>query len=227
MNSLLSSLRVEQRGGGSGGGGGGGSKRSTNKGQAGAPLQYDPIAAADPAVAKERCRSTRGDWCGRYLAQEPIPAKPPPQGNQTCLWKCNSVGTCDAMKGWCRCPAGWMGDDCSTRMKVCAAARQPTTVAGKHHVNVRRALRTSNFNSTPIASPSACSAHAASAFAQRASSPTTCPPMSARGAPLWHVQTIAMKTSVGGVRQQEAGAGHCALLLFLEKGCIKSPCMPA
>ena len=130
MNSLLSSLRVEHRGGASSGG----SKRnSTHQGQAGAPLQYDPIAEADPAVSKERCRSTRGDWCGRYLAQEPIPAIPPPQGNQTCLWKCNSVGTCDAMKGWCRCPAGWMGDDCSTRMKVCAAACHPTAVSGKHH----------------------------------------------------------------------------------------------
>ena len=22
------------------------------------------------------------------------------------------------MRGWCRCPAGWTGDDCSTRMRV-------------------------------------------------------------------------------------------------------------
>ncbi|KAL4427652.1 hypothetical protein ABPG75_001741 [Micractinium tetrahymenae] len=42
---------------------------------------------------------------------------PPPRGTQQCLWGCNFVGVCDGLTGWCRCPAGWTGDDCSTRMK--------------------------------------------------------------------------------------------------------------
>ncbi|PSC68519.1 exostosin-like glycosyltransferase [Micractinium conductrix] len=53
------------------------------------------------------------------------------QGNRTCLWgnaqqQCNFVGVCDAMAGWCACPAGWRGDDCSTRMRrPCSQHRRP------------------------------------------------------------------------------------------------------
>ncbi|PSC69932.1 exostosin-like glycosyltransferase [Micractinium conductrix] len=45
-------------------------------------------------------------------------------GSKTCLWgdpdspaQCNFVGVCDHLKGWCRCPAGWAGDDCNTRKR--------------------------------------------------------------------------------------------------------------
>ena len=56
-----------------------------------------PIAtAADPAVVADRCGATKGDWCGRYYAQKPIPATSPPQGKKMCLWgapaTCNFVG---------------------------------------------------------------------------------------------------------------------------------------
>lgn len=40
---------------------------------------------------------------------------------------CNFVGVCDRLAGWCRCPAGWTGDDCSTRLKAsCSTARCPS-----------------------------------------------------------------------------------------------------
>lgn len=45
-----------------------------------------PIAEPDPAIVAERCGATRGDWCGRYDAQTPIPALPPPRGDRPCLW---------------------------------------------------------------------------------------------------------------------------------------------
>jgi hypothetical protein len=61
-------------------------------------LKYPPIAAPDKSIRKERCGATKGDWCGRYDAQVPIPAKAPPRGDRKCLWgdnpaqQCNFVG---------------------------------------------------------------------------------------------------------------------------------------
>jgi hypothetical protein len=51
-----------------------------------------PIAKPDPAVVKQRCGAALGDWCGRYEAQTPVPALPPPIGTKECLWGCNFVG---------------------------------------------------------------------------------------------------------------------------------------
>jgi hypothetical protein len=54
------------------------------------------VADPDPVIVKQRCGATLGDWCGRYDAQQPIPARPPPRGNKACLWgepaPCNFVG---------------------------------------------------------------------------------------------------------------------------------------
>lgn len=83
-----------------------------------AKLLLPLVAAPDPAVVQGRCSLTRGDWCGRFDAQVLIPAVPPPRGTQQCLWNCNFAGVCDGVTGWCRCPAGWTGDDCATRLKV-------------------------------------------------------------------------------------------------------------
>ena len=176
-----------KRSGGGGSSSGGGRKRS---GAQPRRLSYPPIAKPDPGVAKARCGAARGDWCGRYDAQEPIPFVAPPPATRMCMWGCNFVGeprllqcrplllpsqllkcfcncnfaaaaspllppglhcrcccrcpssrklaecaricflppptgVCDATTGWCRCPAGWKGDDCSTRMRVRARGSLP------------------------------------------------------------------------------------------------------
>ena len=49
---------------------------------------------------------TRGDWCGQYERQEPIPTKPPPRGDKQCPKDCNGVGNCNYDTGLCDCPAG-------------------------------------------------------------------------------------------------------------------------
>ena len=49
-------------------------------------------ATATPEHIEKRCRGTAGTWCRDYLMQTPIPAKPPPVANRTCLWGCNFVG---------------------------------------------------------------------------------------------------------------------------------------
>ncbi|KAI3432296.1 hypothetical protein D9Q98_003856 [Chlorella vulgaris] len=102
-------------------GGSGGSLWGTGKQNA--RIKHPPVAAPDEQVVMARCGATRGNWCGRYDNQTPLPARAPPLGNQSCLWgddlalQCNFVGVCDGIKGWCRCPAGWTGDDCSRRMR--------------------------------------------------------------------------------------------------------------
>lgn len=131
-NTLLGSTAVNGGGGGgtSGGSNSSGSSAASSSGrpskQASAKVStggrtprkaYPPLAQPDAAFVKERCGAATGDWCGRYHAQQPFPAEPPPTPNITCLWGCNFVGVCDASTGWCRCPAGWQGVDCSTRMK--------------------------------------------------------------------------------------------------------------
>jgi hypothetical protein len=63
-----------------------------------ARIKHPPIAAPDKQVVKARCGATRGDWCGRYDNQTPLPARAPPLGNQSCLWgddltlQCNFIG---------------------------------------------------------------------------------------------------------------------------------------
>ncbi|KAL4425009.1 hypothetical protein ABPG77_002894 [Micractinium sp. CCAP 211/92] len=44
-------------------------------------------------------------------------ATPPPRGNKTCSLDCNKVGTCNALTGYCTCPAGWTGFNCLHPMK--------------------------------------------------------------------------------------------------------------
>lgn len=69
-------------------------------------------------VAPERCTYLRDTICQDWFSQIPITWNPPPRGNKSCLWDCNHhVGVCDAISGWCRCPAGWTGDACDQPMK--------------------------------------------------------------------------------------------------------------
>ncbi len=89
QQSLLNSLR-RQNGGGSGSSGSDSSSSSDGGGND-PKAQFwrivrTPIAEPDPSIVKQRCRATRGDWCGRYDAQPPIPALQPPRGDRLCLW---------------------------------------------------------------------------------------------------------------------------------------------
>ena len=56
------------------------------------PAAASAAAAATPDHIEKRCRGTAGTWCRDYFMQTPIPAKPPPAANKTCLWGCNFVG---------------------------------------------------------------------------------------------------------------------------------------
>lgn len=75
-------------------------------------------------VAKRRLRAAgRQPVCGRGML---LPFNSPAATLTHSCRGCNFVGVCDRLAGWCRCPAGWTGDDCSTRLKVrCAAAGCP------------------------------------------------------------------------------------------------------
>ncbi|EFJ41258.1 hypothetical protein VOLCADRAFT_119761, partial [Volvox carteri f. nagariensis] len=53
-----------------------------------------------------RCANTNGDWCSKFLSQEPVPWKPAPRGSKDCPDKCNGVGRCNYDTGYCDCPAG-------------------------------------------------------------------------------------------------------------------------
>eukprot|EP00798_Chlamydomonas_sp_ICE-L_P001799 gene1799-33219_t len=69
---------------------------------------------ADPSKKRRRvCRTTRGDWCQRFMTQPILPFKVTPRGNKPCQNNCNGVGSCNYDIGLCDCPAGWRGDDCS------------------------------------------------------------------------------------------------------------------
>ena len=57
----------------------GSERRDGGGGSAGA------VGAVMPSEVGQRCEGTVGDWCGRYLTQEPIPAKASPQTLATIL----------------------------------------------------------------------------------------------------------------------------------------------
>eukprot|EP00884_Botryococcus_braunii_P019031 jgi/Botrbrau1/5811/Bobra.0155s0033.1 len=60
--------------------------------------------------------------CQRFLQQAPIPAKAPPHGNRTCLFRCQNAGVCNHDTGMCDCIAGYTGEHCQLRQKrTCAA----------------------------------------------------------------------------------------------------------
>mmetsp|Transcript_28884 Transcript_28884/g.77805 ORF Transcript_28884/g.77805 Transcript_28884/m.77805 type:complete len:776 (-) Transcript_28884:785-3112(-) len=72
----------------------------------------------DPAVLAQHCPLAKGTWCGGYWQQQPVPAKPPPQGSKACSNpSCNGVGWCNYDTGTCTCRAGYTGDDCSLPKK--------------------------------------------------------------------------------------------------------------
>ena len=98
-------------------------------------LKPDP-----PADLEKRCAGTQGTWCKDFFMQTPIPAKPPPRYNKTCLWGCNFVGVCDQQAGWCRCPAGWTGDDCSTRQRVGMPPRRSVADMPGHVLGLREGV---------------------------------------------------------------------------------------
>ncbi|GLI69587.1 hypothetical protein VaNZ11_014246 [Volvox africanus] len=64
-----------------------------------------------------RCSTIHGDWCVKYISQEPVTWKPAPRGNKDCLDNCNGVGRCNYDTGHCDCPAGWKGPGCKTVQK--------------------------------------------------------------------------------------------------------------
>lgn len=52
------------------------------------------LSGWEPPTEEEiarRCVGTKGDWCGAFLRQRPIKWKPPPVGERTCLWDCESL----------------------------------------------------------------------------------------------------------------------------------------
>ena len=80
---------------GSGDGSGGGGSRDGGAAEAADALPPAPHLSAEEL--EWRCAGTLGDWCQAWLQQRPIPAKPPPRYNLTCLWdsgpsQCNFVG---------------------------------------------------------------------------------------------------------------------------------------
>lgn len=81
---------------------------------------YD-VASSPLILSKKdstkRCQITIGTYCEEYYSQVPVIWNPPPQGNKPCLWGCTGVGVCNAIDGWCSCPAGWQGDACDVRMR--------------------------------------------------------------------------------------------------------------
>lgn len=64
-----------------------------------------------------RCRLTKGDWCGKYITQTPIPSKAPPRADKECPRNCSNVGVCLASEGRCLCPAGRTGPDCGQKFQ--------------------------------------------------------------------------------------------------------------
>ncbi len=64
-----------------------------------------------------RCRMTKGDWCGNYINQTPIPSKAPPRADKECPRNCSNVGVCLASEGRCLCPAGRTGPDCGQKFQ--------------------------------------------------------------------------------------------------------------
>ncbi|GAX75781.1 hypothetical protein CEUSTIGMA_g3224.t1 [Chlamydomonas eustigma] len=70
-----------------------------------------------PPGKEGHCQVTRGDWCGPYIEQVPVPSRPAPRGDVSCPNDCGGVGNCDYDTGACYCPAGYGGGDCSEERK--------------------------------------------------------------------------------------------------------------
>lgn len=51
-----------------------------------------PELGNDPV---KHCQLAKGNWCGPYWTQKPLPAKAPPRGDKECPGNCNGVGWCD------------------------------------------------------------------------------------------------------------------------------------
>ncbi|KXZ52343.1 hypothetical protein GPECTOR_10g976 [Gonium pectorale] len=72
----------------------------------------------DPNEAvRRRCALARGTWCGDYLRQVRLPARPPPRGSKECPNACSGWGNCNHDTGACDCPAGRGGPDCGLPLK--------------------------------------------------------------------------------------------------------------
>ncbi|KAG1665161.1 hypothetical protein FOA52_005542 [Chlamydomonas sp. UWO 241] len=88
---------------------------------------------------RRRCGSTRGAWCMRYHAQEPIGYKPAPRGYTPCPGNCSGVGNCNYDTGLCDYPAGYTGDACHERLqRPCTNRHRESGALPAHHINVNR-----------------------------------------------------------------------------------------
>ncbi|KAG2445204.1 hypothetical protein HYH02_008672 [Chlamydomonas schloesseri] len=76
------------------------------------PHDLDPEAAL-----RRRCALVKGTWCGEFLRQVRLPARPVPRGSKECPNACSGWGNCNYDTGICECPAGHGGDDCSKPVK--------------------------------------------------------------------------------------------------------------
>ena len=73
----------------------------------------DALTAKLPNTPEDHCQLTKGSWCTSFYYQEENPRPAPPQGDKDCPKDCNGVGQCNHDTGYCNCPVGWQGTDCS------------------------------------------------------------------------------------------------------------------
>ncbi|MEW5317214.1 MAG: hypothetical protein WDW38_008534 [Sanguina aurantia] len=71
-----------------------------------------------------RCAMTVGGWCRDFLEQTKIKWLAPPRGDTPCPNNCSSIGRCNYDIGYCDCPVGTTGEDCSTHQKRPCAKSQ-------------------------------------------------------------------------------------------------------
>ncbi len=73
------------------------------------------------AALRRRCALVRGTWCGEFLRQVRLPARPVPRGRKECPNACSGWGNCNYDTGLCECPAGELLRLGGTRCRgVCA-----------------------------------------------------------------------------------------------------------